>query len=125
MCFADLAQRIAPGQWRTKHGRDFEGFPCQTTGNYCGVLTLMYAFCICTDAPFLFTELDMADIRKWWFNYYVTISLKSHGRSLAYWTKEARALLAGLLEPVFRVPKARKTEHKVQSEKSDLCFISE
>ncbi|CAL8257464.1 unnamed protein product [Arctogadus glacialis] len=66
MCFADLAQRIAPGQWRTKHGRDFEGFPCQTTGNYCGVLILMYAFCTCTDAPFLFTELDMADIRKWW-----------------------------------------------------------
>ncbi|CAL8237419.1 unnamed protein product, partial [Arctogadus glacialis] len=50
------AQRIAPGQWRTKHGRDFEGFPCQTTGNYCGVLILMYAFCTCTDAPFLFTE---------------------------------------------------------------------
>ncbi|CAL8398067.1 unnamed protein product [Boreogadus saida] len=45
----DLAQRIAPGQWRTTLGRDIKGFPCQTTGNYCGVLMLMLPKSVLSD----------------------------------------------------------------------------
>ena len=37
----------------------------------------------------------------------------SHGQRFSYWTNEARELLKGALEPVYRVPKKRKTEHEV------------
>ncbi|XP_035864474.1 uncharacterized protein LOC118496544 [Sander lucioperca] len=63
---SDLAHHIALGQWTTKFGKDIEGFPQQTTVNYCGILMLMYALSLSTEAPFWFIERDMARIRKWW-----------------------------------------------------------
>ncbi|XP_034093430.1 uncharacterized protein LOC117560607 [Gymnodraco acuticeps] len=100
----DLAHRIAPGQWTVKFGRDVKGLPHQTTGNDCGVFILMYALNFSTDAPLWFTEPRT---------------------EVSYWTNEAEELLKGALEPVYRVSKKQKTEHEVQFQKSDMCFILE
>ncbi|RVE55529.1 hypothetical protein OJAV_G00235380 [Oryzias javanicus] len=91
------------GQWTTKFGSDIKGFPDQTSGNSCGIFILMYALCMSTDLPFLFTEKEMAQIRKWW-----CVSLmERHGQRFAYWTNEAKVLLQGSLQPIYRLPKSR------------------
>ncbi|XP_078126085.1 uncharacterized protein LOC144530394 isoform X3 [Sander vitreus] len=63
---SDLAHHIALGQWTTNFGKGIEGFPQQTTVNSCGILMLMYALSLSSEAPFWFIERDMAHIRKWW-----------------------------------------------------------
>ncbi|XP_034070554.1 uncharacterized protein LOC117562226 isoform X2 [Gymnodraco acuticeps] len=126
ICFADLAHRIAPGQWTVKFGRDVKGLPHQTTGNDCGVFILMYALNFSTDAPLWFTERDIAQIRKWWCIMLMErYQIEGHGQRFSYWTNEAEELLKGALEPVYRVSKKQKTEHEVQFQKSDMCFILE
>ncbi|XP_035864276.1 uncharacterized protein LOC118496496 [Sander lucioperca] len=111
---SDLAHHIALGQWTTKFGKDIEGFPQQTTVNYCGILMLMYALSLSTEAPFWFIERDMARIRKWWcISLMERFQIDGHGQRFAYWTNEARALLQGSLQPISRVPKVRKREHEV------------
>ncbi|XP_034083800.1 uncharacterized protein LOC117553834 isoform X4 [Gymnodraco acuticeps] len=124
--FHDLAHRIAPGQWTVKFGRDVKGLPHQTTGNDCGVFILMYALNFSTDAPLWFTERDIAQIRKWWCIMLMErYQIEGHGQRFSYWTNEAEELLKGALEPVYRVSKKQKTEHEVQFQKSDMCFILE
>ncbi|XP_034083798.1 uncharacterized protein LOC117553834 isoform X2 [Gymnodraco acuticeps] len=114
ICFADLAHRIAPGQWTVKFGRDVKGLPHQTTGNDCGVFILMYALNFSTDAPLWFTERDIAQIRKWWCIMLMErYQIEGHGQRFSYWTNEAEELLKGALEPVYRVSKKQKTEHEV------------
>ncbi|KAK1877909.1 MFS-type transporter [Dissostichus eleginoides] len=91
-----------------------------------GVFILMYALNFSTDAPLWFTERDIAQIRKWWCIMLMErYQIEGHGQRFSYWTNEARELLKGALEPVYRVPKKRKTEHEVQFQKSDMCFILE
>ncbi|XP_033997421.1 uncharacterized protein LOC117491515 [Trematomus bernacchii] len=115
--------------WKSKTAdtlASFPGLPHQTTGNDCGVFILMYALNFSTDAPLWFTERDIAQIRKWWCIMLMErYQIEGHGQRFSYWTNEARELLKGALEPVYRVPKKRKTEHEVQFQKSDMCFILE
>ncbi|XP_077359964.1 uncharacterized protein LOC144005567 isoform X1 [Festucalex cinctus] len=96
----------------------------------------MYALSMSTGVPFLFTEGDMAHIRKWWcISLMERFQIDGHGQRLAYWTNESRALLQGSLEPIFRIPKARKRGHveslavtpsvPVEFEKANRCFILE
>ncbi|XP_054596462.1 uncharacterized protein [Nothobranchius furzeri] len=131
ICFSgdfdsDLAHRIAPGKWATKFGRDIEGFPHQTTGNSCGIFMLMYALNMTTGVPFSFTERDMAHIRKWWcISLMERFQIDGHGQRFAYWTNEAKALLQGSLQPIYRIPKARNGDNEVQFEKANRCFILE
>ncbi|KAK1874922.1 Manganese transport system membrane protein MntC, partial [Dissostichus eleginoides] len=74
------------------------GLPHQTTGNDCGVFILMR---------------DIAQIRKWWCIMLMErYQIEGHGQRFSYLTNEARELLKGALEPVYRVPKKRKTEHE-------------
>ncbi|KAK1875094.1 tRNA N6-adenosine threonylcarbamoyltransferase, partial [Dissostichus eleginoides] len=69
---------------------------------------------------------DIAQIRKWWCIMLMErYQIEGHRQRFSYLTNEARMLLKGALEPVYRVPKKRKTEHEVQFQKSDMCFILE
>ncbi|RVE71041.1 hypothetical protein OJAV_G00070140 [Oryzias javanicus] len=105
---SDLAQHIAPGQWTIKFGRDIKGFPHQTSGNSCGIFILMYALCMSTDLPFLFTEKEMTQIRKWWcVSLMERFKTEGHGQRFAHWTNEAKALLQWSLQPIYRLPKGR------------------
>ncbi|XP_078126084.1 uncharacterized protein LOC144530394 isoform X2 [Sander vitreus] len=111
---SDLAHHIALGQWTTNFGKGIEGFPQQTTVNSCGILMLMYALSLSSEAPFWFIERDMAHIRKWWcISLMERFQIDGHGQRFAYWTNEARALLQGSLQPIYRVPKVRKREHEL------------
>ncbi|XP_034143357.1 uncharacterized protein LOC106024738 isoform X2 [Esox lucius] len=75
---------------------------------------LMYALSLSTEAPFWFIERDMARIRKWWcISLMERFQIDGHGQRFAYWTNEARALLQGSLQPIYRVPKVSKREHEV------------
>ncbi|XP_034052322.1 uncharacterized protein LOC117532864 isoform X2 [Gymnodraco acuticeps] len=55
--------------------------------------------------------MDMPLIRKWWCLLLMErFQIQGHGQRFAFWTLEARSLLEGTLQPVFRVPRqsARK-----------------
>ncbi|XP_051534434.1 PWWP domain-containing DNA repair factor 3B-like [Myxocyprinus asiaticus] len=55
---------------------------------------------------FEFQEMDMPLIRKWWCLLLMErFKIDGHGQRFAFWTDEARSLLQGTLQPVFRVPR--------------------
>ncbi|XP_064191845.1 PWWP domain-containing DNA repair factor 3A-like isoform X2 [Anguilla rostrata] len=92
-------------------GRDMQDIPQQTSGNDCGIFMLMYALCMCTDAPFHFSMLDMHSIRRWWCVLLMErFSIDGHGQRFAFWTDEASCLLQGILQPVYRVGKGTTME---------------
>ncbi|KAK1880863.1 1-phosphatidylinositol 45-bisphosphate phosphodiesterase epsilon-1 [Dissostichus eleginoides] len=50
--------------------------------------------------------MDMPLIRKWWCLLLMErFEIQGHGQRFAFWTLEARSLLEGTLQPVFRVPR--------------------
>ncbi|XP_033974741.1 uncharacterized protein LOC117473307 [Trematomus bernacchii] len=51
-------------------------------------------------------KMDMPLIRKWWCLLLMErFETQGHGQRFAFWTLEARSLLEGTLQPVFRVPR--------------------
>ncbi|KAJ4939271.1 hypothetical protein JOQ06_028727 [Pogonophryne albipinna] len=67
---------------------------------------LSYTLSIVTSAGFEFQEMDMPLILKWWcFLLMERFQIQGHGQRFAFWTLEARSLLEGTLQPVFRVPR--------------------
>ncbi|XP_049340633.1 uncharacterized protein LOC125804900 isoform X2 [Astyanax mexicanus] len=102
-----IAGQIDPRPWTEKTGRSFDHFPQQTSGNYCGILILIYALCICTNTPFIFTENDVPLIRQWWCILLMErFQIEGHGQRFAFWTDKASRLLQGTLQPLFRVSRS-------------------
>ncbi|KAK1891765.1 Neurogenic locus notch like protein 2, partial [Dissostichus eleginoides] len=64
-----------------------------------------YTLSIVTSAGFEFQEMEMPLIRKWWCLLMERFEIQGHGQRFAFWTLEARSLLEGTLQPVFRVPR--------------------
>uniref|UniRef100_A0A3B1JWG6 Ubiquitin-like protease family profile domain-containing protein n=1 Tax=Astyanax mexicanus TaxID=7994 RepID=A0A3B1JWG6_ASTMX len=105
--FRHIAGQIDPRPWTEKTGRSFDHFPQQTSGNYCGILILIYALCICTNTPFIFTENDVPLIRQWWCILLMErFQIEGHGQRFAFWTDKASRLLQGTLQPLFRVSRS-------------------
>lgn len=110
----NLAQTIDPGSWTEKTGHDIAGLPRQNFGNDCGIFILMYTLCIVTGVGFDFQEMDMPLIRKWWCLLLMErFKIEGHGQRFAFWTDEARSLVQGTLQPVYRVPRQSAVSEKV------------
>ncbi|XP_049334195.1 uncharacterized protein LOC125801467 isoform X1 [Astyanax mexicanus] len=102
-----IAGQIDPRPWTEKTGRSFDHFPQQTSGHNCGILILIYALCICTNTPFIFTENDVPLIRQWWCILLMErFQIEGHGQRFAFWTDKASRLLQGTLRPLFRVSRS-------------------
>ncbi|KAJ4940153.1 hypothetical protein JOQ06_026462, partial [Pogonophryne albipinna] len=94
-CFSCLSTLIRKADF-IKHLALCKGLPHQICGNDGRIVMLM---------------MDMPLIRKWWCLLLVErFEIQGHGQRFAFWTLEARSLLEGTLQPVFRVPRqsARK-----------------
>ncbi|XP_034055641.1 uncharacterized protein LOC117545594 isoform X3 [Gymnodraco acuticeps] len=115
-----------------------KGLPRQICGNDCGIFMLMvgyqlarlqasvnivnimlcfpsslfqYTLSIVTNAGFQFQERDMPLIRKWWCLLLMELfEIQGHGQRFAFWTLEARSLLEGTLQPIFRVPRPEREQ---------------
>ncbi|RVE69020.1 hypothetical protein OJAV_G00073560 [Oryzias javanicus] len=126
--FRRAAALIDPGSWTEKTGSNIEFFPQQFSGNDCGIFMLMYALCICTSSPLSFSQEEMPAIRRWWcIQLMERFSIDGHGQRLAFWTEEASHVLQGTLEPIFRIPKARRLPSpspviKIKDE-ADRCLL--
>ncbi|RXN07201.1 hypothetical protein ROHU_032411 [Labeo rohita] len=103
------------------------GFPGQPYGNDCGVFMLMSALYIVLDAPFDYTILDMAELRKWWCVMLMeNFGLERHGKLFAHYTEESKAFMRGDQQPVFRLRKRRFEEISQVDETSlTLEFVPE
>ncbi|KAL0963266.1 hypothetical protein UPYG_G00351900 [Umbra pygmaea] len=67
-----------------------------------------YSLSNVTNDGFKFLEIDMFSIQKWWYLLIMErIEIQGHGQRFAFWTDEARRLLQGQLDPVYRVPRRR------------------
>ncbi|XP_049334197.1 uncharacterized protein LOC125801467 isoform X2 [Astyanax mexicanus] len=105
--YRHIAGQIDPRPWTEKTGRSFDHFPQQTSGHNCGILILIYALCICTNTPFIFTENDVPLIRQWWCILLMErFQIEGHGQRFAFWTDKASRLLQGTLRPLFRVSRS-------------------
>ncbi|XP_066523457.1 uncharacterized protein [Hoplias malabaricus] len=101
---SNLAQMLNPGQWEEKTGWDLQDLPIQHWGNDCGIFMLMYALYVVLDGSFDFTVHDMPMLRKWWCVMIMeNFEIEGYGKRFAHWTDDAKALLKGHLQPVFRV----------------------
>ncbi|XP_034095094.1 uncharacterized protein LOC117561664 isoform X1 [Gymnodraco acuticeps] len=70
-----------------------------------------YTLSIVTNAGFQFQERDMPLIRKWWCLLLMELfEIQGHGQRFAFWTLEARSLLEGTLQPIFRVPRPEREQ---------------
>ncbi|XP_052395260.1 uncharacterized protein LOC127943106 isoform X2 [Carassius gibelio] len=123
----EIACRIIPGKWTEKTGLDLLGFPGQPYGNDCGIFMLMSALYIVLDAPFDYTILDMAELRKWWCVMLMeNFRLEQHGKLFVHYAEESKAFLRGEQQPVFRLRKRRFEEisqeepFHVQVDETDL-----
>ncbi|KAL0962584.1 hypothetical protein UPYG_G00342080 [Umbra pygmaea] len=68
----------------------------------------LYSLSNVTNNGFKFLEIDMPSIQKWWYLLIMErIEIQGHGQRFAFWTDEARRLLQGQLDPVYRVPRWR------------------
>ncbi|XP_035847045.1 uncharacterized protein LOC118493041 [Sander lucioperca] len=110
-----LADAVANGPWVEKTGKDFDPFPVQSDGQSCGIFMLMYALCICTGAQFHFLDSDIPSIRKWWClqileKFSITRHGQHFGQRFAFWTEEAKQMMAGNLPPIYRIPRPHKEE---------------
>ncbi|XP_066524841.1 uncharacterized protein [Hoplias malabaricus] len=95
---------LNPGQWEEKTGWDLQDLPIQHWGNDCGIFMLMYALYVVLDGSFDFTVHDMPMLRKWWCVMIMeNFEIEGYGKRFAHWTDDAKALLKGHLQPVFRV----------------------
>uniref|UniRef100_A0AAV2M0V9 Ubiquitin-like protease family profile domain-containing protein n=1 Tax=Knipowitschia caucasica TaxID=637954 RepID=A0AAV2M0V9_KNICA len=103
-----LAQKLAPGPWIEKTGKDIEGLPQQTHANDCGIFMIMYTWYLILGAPFDFTVDDMPVLRRWWCVVLVeNLHLEGHGRRFAHFTKEGKQMVNGCLSPIFRLKRKR------------------
>ncbi|XP_016344334.1 uncharacterized protein LOC107690489 [Sinocyclocheilus anshuiensis] len=101
---------VFPG-WTDANGSEHFvlcGLPRQICGNDCVIFMLMYTLSIVTSTGFQFQEMDMPLIRKWWCLLLMErFKIDGYGQRFAFWTDEARSLLQGTLQPIFRVPRKR------------------
>lgn len=111
--YRELAQKIDPGSWTEKTGHDIVGLPHQTCGNDCGIFMLMYTLSIVTGTGFQFQEMDMPLIRKWWCLLLERFKIDGYGQRFAFWTDEARSLLQGTFQPIFREPRKRAITEEI------------
>ncbi|XP_073672325.1 PWWP domain-containing DNA repair factor 3A-like [Paramisgurnus dabryanus] len=112
--YVHLAQKIDHGSWTEKTGHDIVGLPRQNFGNDCGIFLLMYTLCIVTGVGFDFHEMDMPLIRQWWCRLLMErFKIEGHGQRFAFWTDEARSLVQGTLQPVYRVPRSKAVSKNV------------
>ncbi|XP_036420845.1 uncharacterized protein LOC118804444 [Colossoma macropomum] len=70
----------------------------------------MYTLSIISGMEFEFQEMDMPLIRKWWCLLLMErFKIEGHGQRFAFWTDEARKLLQGTLQPVYRVARQHQS----------------